>query len=99
VHGIPALARWILSQGALLDRAAGDFLAEERAVSSQVEVRRFGAHPALRVTYTDDRGRAGEARFVLAGGRLYMQVGLGPPGQGDRARFFDSFALLPHPAE
>ena len=41
VHGIPGLARWILSERRLLERAAADFLADEGAVSSQATASAF----------------------------------------------------------
>jgi hypothetical protein len=93
---VPAVARWMLSEQGLLERALGDQLSDEGAVSVREMPERFGDHPARRATYTDDHGRPGEVRFILAGHRLVLMAILWPEGDIDRAgreRFFASLSL------
>ena len=99
VHEIPLLARWLVSEEGLLERAAADLLHDEGAASAQQTPERFGEHAGRRVVYTDRGGRPGEGWFVLAGGRLFLMAVLWPlddAARPGRARFFDSFALVPN---
>lgn len=93
---VPAVARWMLSEQGLLERAIDDQLSDEGAVEVRELPERFGDHPARRATYTDERGRPGEVRFVLAGRRLILMAILWPEGDTERVgreRFFASLSL------
>ncbi len=96
VHGIPAVARWIVSEQGLLQRAARDLLSDEGATNAEQSSVQAGEHAARRVVYRDAAGRPGEALLILADGRLYLLSILWPLDDRERAgreRFFDSFAL------
>ena len=96
VHGIPAVARWIVSEQGLLERAAADLLEGEGAQGAVETSEPAGGRPGRRVVYRDAAGRPGEARFILADGRLYLLSVLWPLSDRERAgreRFFGSFVL------
>jgi len=96
VHGIPAVALWIVSEQGLLDRAADDLLENEGATHSVESAEPKGHRPGRRVSYQDASGRPGEARFTLAHGRLYVLSvlwALSGRARAGRERFFDSFVL------
>jgi len=97
VHGIPVLARWILSEDRLLERASDDLLRDEGAVGVEVTPQPHREHPGRRLVYTAKGNRPGEAWFVLAGPRLFLVTALWPAGDSARAgreRFFGSFSLV-----
>jgi hypothetical protein len=96
VHGIPAVARWIVSDQGLLERAADDLLENEGAAYAEASAEPVGQRPGRVVVYRDASGRPGEARFTLADGRLFVLSVLWALSDRDRAgreRFFDSFRL------
>jgi hypothetical protein len=95
-HEVPRLARVFLSDAALLGRAESDFLSDEDAAEVSARSMRVQGHPARELRYrVRDRDVAGRARFLLAGGRLYLLAVLRAGGAADAGldRFFDSFRL------
>jgi len=97
VHDIPAVARWVVSERGLLERAVADLLSDEGASRGVESAERVGGHAARRVVYTDRGARPGEGLFVLADGRLFLMAVLWPRDAGERPgreRFFGSFGLL-----
>ncbi len=98
LHDVPAVAGWLLSDGALLARAQQDLLADDRAREARDESAEVQGHPARRVRYRlgGGDGRDGRALLVLVGARLYILAALHPPHvEADAAldRFFGSFEV------
>jgi len=96
-HDLPALATWMMSADALLDRARDGVIADdggEALASSDVLVQ--GA-PARSFTwrYPGELVRLERGLTVLVGSRLYLLTGTGPDPASHPAvaRFFDSFRL------
>ncbi len=98
LHDVPAVASFLLSDGALLARAQHDLLTDERALEHRDFAATFQGHPAREVRYrlADGEGRDGRALLVLVGSRLYIAAALHPPGAASAPaveRFFDSFEV------
>lgn len=96
VHEVPVVARWLMSDASLLERAAGDLLEDEEARDVRIDDDADGDPPERRAAYRVPDGRAGEVRLVLVRERLYILAALWPlaaaEGEG-RRRFFSSFEV------
>ncbi len=97
LHDVPTVASLLLSDGALLERAENDLLADDRAEDERAVATQLQGHPAREVRYRLGGGDGREARalLVLVGRRLYIAVALHPPAVDDASvdRFFGSFAV------
>jgi hypothetical protein len=94
VHELPALAAWLQSDAALLERAERDFAADEGARDLSTRQLPRDGRPGRRLAYTAGDGRAGRAWLLLVERRLYLLAALLPSARVEQAeRFFDSFEV------
>ena len=97
-HDLPRLAEMLISDAALLDRAASDLVADEGGVDPRVVRASVRGHPAREVSFRigERAGLACEALLVLVGRRVYVLVSLHPQEAADVAaseRFLGSFQV------
>lgn len=93
VHRIPRVARFLLSEAALLERARDDLVEAEGGELLASATESVAGRPGSAVAYRAAEGRRGAARLVLVGRRLYVLAVLWPAAgpRADLARFFGSF--------
>lgn len=102
LHDVPAIAGFLLSDRALLERAERDLLSDEGAREHRGAAAEVQGHPAREVVYRlpAGDGRAGRALLVLVGARLYILAALHPAGSADESAldgFFESFEVWTGP--
>jgi hypothetical protein len=97
-HDLPRLAGLFIGDDALLDRAAGDLVADEGGVDPRVAGASVNGYSAREVSYRlgEGAGVAGDALLVLVGRRVYVLATLYPDevaGAAASRRFLRSFQV------